>query len=223
VTFISGDLALPAQAVAVRNHIEKTHGALHLALLNHAYVASALFLDEDDGLSLFSRVMRTNFDSHVALTHHLLPLLHASSGRVAAIGTLGQHMPPAFQLAYITSKAALQGFFDSLAVELGVLESRVQVTYVAIGAVDTEQLLAKVDANSVVPFRMSPEASARDIKCILDRQLSFAFSPPASYMLSFVMPALRPIWTPIIRHVWVGNNPIYARAGELRALLATAG
>ena len=73
------------------------------------------------------------------LVQGLLPDLEASQGAVVNISSIHAHHTKHGFIAYATSKAALDGLTNSLAVELG---SRVRINAIAPGAIGTPMLMA---------------------------------------------------------------------------------
>ncbi|HYH97897.1 SDR family oxidoreductase [Hyalangium sp.] len=104
-------------------------------LVNNAGVTMWARLDEVTDLSLYERLMRVNYLSAVYCTYFALPHVKTRKGLLVAISSLMGKTGVPTRTAYAASKHAMQGFFDSLRVEL--LGSGVDVLVVSPGFVDT--------------------------------------------------------------------------------------
>ena len=183
--------------------------------MNHAVVPGQLFAESD--LTDFFSVININFAASVTLTYHLLPLLQKSKGKLVTIGSGGQFMPPAFLNAYITSKSALMAFIEGMQIEQKLINSHVHFEYIVLGTVKTEQLLSQGVADALahseshdVPFTITPEQSAADIKCCIDRNLEYAFSPPSIYFTSWFTYMARPFWVDFNNLGWLAGKPDFS-------------
>jgi short-subunit dehydrogenase len=112
----------------------ESFGGLDL-LVNNAGITMRARFDEVTDLSLYERLMRVNYLSAVYCTHYALPHLKTRKGLLVAISSLTGKTGVPTRTAYAASKHAMQGFFDSLRVEL--LGSGVDVLVVSPGFVDT--------------------------------------------------------------------------------------
>jgi short-subunit dehydrogenase len=106
------------------------------SLVNNAGMSMWARLDEVTDLSLFERLMRVNYLGSVYCTYHALPHLKARKGLLVAISSLTGKTGVPTRSAYAASKHAMQGFFDSVRVEL--LGTGVDVLVVSPGFVATE-------------------------------------------------------------------------------------
>lgn len=104
-------------------------------LVNNAGVTMWGKLEEVTDLSMYERIMRVNYLSAVYCTYHALPHLKARKGLAVAISSLTGKTGVPQRTAYAASKHAMQGFFDSLRVEL--LGTGVDVLVVSPGFVAT--------------------------------------------------------------------------------------
>jgi short-subunit dehydrogenase len=104
-------------------------------LVNNAGVTMWARFDEVTDLSLYERLMRVNYLSAVYCTYYALPHIKARKGQLVAISSLTGKTGVPTRTAYAASKHAMQGFFDSLRVEL--LGTGVDVLVVSPGFVDT--------------------------------------------------------------------------------------
>ncbi|HVG59650.1 MAG TPA: SDR family oxidoreductase [Hyalangium sp.] len=104
-------------------------------LVNNAGITMRARFDAVTDLSLYERIMRVNYLSAVYCTHYALPHIKARQGQLVAISSLTGKTGVPTRTAYAASKHAMQGFFDSLRVEL--LGTGVDVLVVSPGFVDT--------------------------------------------------------------------------------------
>jgi short-subunit dehydrogenase len=92
--------------------------------------------DEITDLSIFERIIRVNYLGAVYLTHYALPHLKQRRGLIVAVSSLTGKTGVPTRTGYAASKHALQGFFDSLRIELH--GSGVDVLVVSPGFVATD-------------------------------------------------------------------------------------
>ena len=105
-------------------------------MVNNAGISMWGRFDELEDLSIAERIMRVNYLGSVYCTHYALPHLKARRGLLVAISSLSGKTGVPTRSAYAASKHAVQGFFDSLRIELR--GSGVDVLVVSPGFVATE-------------------------------------------------------------------------------------
>jgi short-subunit dehydrogenase len=105
-------------------------------LVNNAGATFVSRFDEVSDLSIFERVMQVNYLGAVYCTHAALPSLKQSQGLLVAISSLCGKTGVPLRSGYVASKHAMQGFFDTLRIELQ--NTRVDVLVVSPGFVATE-------------------------------------------------------------------------------------
>jgi len=109
----------------------------HIAMIiNNAGVDVVSKLEDLPDLHLFKQVMDVNFYGTVYCTYYALPYLKECGGRIVNISSLGGVLAIPFNTSYIASKFAVNGFSDSLRMELTT--TRVSVTVVCPYWVVTE-------------------------------------------------------------------------------------
>jgi short-subunit dehydrogenase len=128
-------------------------------LVNNAGVSMWARFDEVTDLSLFERLMRVNYLSAVYCTYYALPHIKACKGLLVAISSLTGKTGVPTRTAYAASKHAMQGFFDSLRVEL--LGTGVDVLVVSPGFVATPIRSRAVGADGK-PVQQSKRDETRD-------------------------------------------------------------
>jgi NAD(P)-dependent dehydrogenase (short-subunit alcohol dehydrogenase family) len=128
------DVADPAACRELIDRAVALHGGIDV-LVNNAGISMQSRFEDVTDLAVFERIMRVNYLGAVQCTHAALPHLRARRGLVAAVSSWqGKTGFPTYS-AYAASKHALQGFFDSLRIELA--GSGVDVLVVSPGPVDT--------------------------------------------------------------------------------------
>jgi short-subunit dehydrogenase len=105
-------------------------------LVNNAGISMWARFDQITDLGVFERIMRVNYLGAVYCTHHALPYLRQSKGLLVAVSSLTGKTGVPTRTAYAASKHAMQGFFDSLRVELR--NTGVDVLVVSPGFVATD-------------------------------------------------------------------------------------
>jgi len=91
----------------------------HIAMvINNAGMDVVSKLEDLPDLHLFKRVMDVNFYGAVYCTYHALPYLKETGGRIVNVSSLGGVLAIPFNTSYVASKFAVNGFSDSLRLEL---------------------------------------------------------------------------------------------------------
>ncbi|HEY9827127.1 MAG TPA: SDR family oxidoreductase [Stenomitos sp.] len=104
-------------------------------LVNNAGVSCVSRFDEVSDLSVFTHLMQVNYLGAVYCTHAALPYIKQSQGLLVAISSLCGKTGIPLRSGYVASKHAMQGFFDTLRIEL--LHTGVGVLVVSPGFVAT--------------------------------------------------------------------------------------
>ena len=118
-----------------------------------------------DALSIFETLMRINYLGPVWTTHAALPALVESRGLVVAISSLTGKVGVPTRSGYAASKHAMQGFFDSLRIELD--DTGVAVSVISPGFVDTE-IRARGFGPDGKPRGESPRDESKDNMSVED-------------------------------------------------------
>lgn len=87
-------------------------------LVNNAGISMWARFDEIKDISLFEKIMRVNYLGSVYCTYFALPHLKNSRGLLVAVSSMTGKIGVPTRSGYAASKHALQGFFDSLRIEL---------------------------------------------------------------------------------------------------------
>ena len=129
------DVGEEAQCAALVERTAAEYGRLD-TLVNNAGLSMWARFEEITDLSIFDRIMRVNYLGSVYCTHHALPHLKRSRGRIVGVSSLTGKTGVPTRSAYAASKHAMAGFFDSLRIELE--GTGVTVTMAYPGFVSTE-------------------------------------------------------------------------------------
>ena len=115
--------------------IVRDHGRIDV-LVNNAGFSSAGFV-EDTQLAELRHQMETNFFGAVAMTKAVLPIMRKQrSGHIIQITSVGGRAPAPMLSSYSASKFALEGWSESLRIEVHSLGIR--VVLIEPGAYDTD-------------------------------------------------------------------------------------
>jgi len=146
---------------ACRHLVEETIAAFGGVdvLVNNAGISMWGRFDELEDLSMVERIMRVNYLGSVYCTRYALPHLKATKGLIVAISSLTGKFGVPTRSAYAASKHAMQGFFDSLRVEL--MGAGVDVLVVAPGFVATP-IRSRALGPDGKPHGESPRDESRD-------------------------------------------------------------
>jgi short-subunit dehydrogenase len=135
VIAIPTDVADESQCKALIQRTQETYGRIDM-LVNNAGIDVVSKLEDLPDLSLFRQVVDVNFYGTVHCTYYALPYLKETSGRIVNISSLGGMLAIPFNTSYIASKFAINGFSDSLRMELE--QDGVSVTVICPSMVVTE-------------------------------------------------------------------------------------
>jgi len=120
-----------------RRLVERTVAAFGRidTLVNNAGATMWARFEDIRDMSILERIMKVNYLGAVYCTHHALPHLKASRGRLVGISSLAGRTGVPTRTGYAASKHAMMGFFDSLRIELA--DTGVTVTMICPGFVST--------------------------------------------------------------------------------------
>lgn len=129
------------------------------SLVNNAGISMLTRFDEVTDLSIFEQVMRVNYLGAVYCTYYALPYLKASRGLLVAISSLSGKTGVPTRSGYVASKHAMQGFFDTLRIELRSTGVDVLVVSPGFVATDIRQRALGADGK---PLGKSPRDESKD-------------------------------------------------------------
>jgi len=151
------DVTKPAACEHLIQQALQTFGRID-SLVNNAGLSMIAPFEQVQDLSLFEHLMRVNYLGAVACTHYALPYLKASRGLLVAVSSLCGKTGIPTRSAYVASKHAMQGFFDTLRIELR--GTGVDVLVVSPGFVATEMRQRALNAQGQ-PLGQSPRDESR--------------------------------------------------------------
>ena len=134
VVVVSADVARSDECKKVIDAAIAAFGRIDTLVCNAGMTMWAKFQDIED-VSILERIMQVNYMGAVYCTHHALPHLLNSRGRIVGIASLTALVGVPTRTGYAASKHAMRGFFDSLRIELS--ETGVTVTMIYPGFVAT--------------------------------------------------------------------------------------
>jgi short-subunit dehydrogenase len=154
---LAADVSLPDDCERIMDAAVQAFDGIDF-LVNNAGISMWARFDEVQDLSIFERLMRVNYLGAVYCTHFALPYLKARGGMIVGISSLTGKTGVPTRSGYGATKHALQGFLDSLRIELR--NEGVDVLVVSPGFVATE-IRSKALSGSGVPLAESPRDEAR--------------------------------------------------------------
>jgi short-subunit dehydrogenase len=222
VDAVRADLAVVDDCKALIAHaVSVFDGYLDVLLLNHAVSDQSLVLeyDVDDVESLvaqFEKTMRINWLSFAVLTRLSMPALIAAGGHVSFVSSGSTYAAVPFHPAYISSKHAVNGFADSLGVELhSIGVTNVTLGTVVVGLIDTPMIHHGNDKSDLVAKAMAADACAQGIICTIAKRQQWSFVPSH---LSYMLPLFRsfPLWlrTQLVHNSYLNLVPDFAKRIE---------
>lgn len=129
---IVGDVA--SEAGAIVKECINTFGHLDI-LVNNAALSAGIPVEEMT-MSNWEHVMAVNLHAAFALVHHALPQLRTTRGTILHISSISAVSGEVDDVAYVASKAGLEGFNRKLALELAADDIRSNV--IRPGLIHTE-------------------------------------------------------------------------------------
>ena len=151
---VKTDVTDPAQCEAMCKAAVDRFGGIDV-LVNNAGISMWARFREITDLSLFERIMRVNYLGTVYSTHYALPHLLRSRGLVVGVSSLTGKTGVPTRSGYAASKHAMQGFLDSIRIELR--GTGVDVLVVSPGFVKTD-----IRSKVLGPDGKALDASPRD-------------------------------------------------------------
>ncbi|HUB07202.1 MAG TPA: SDR family oxidoreductase [Myxococcales bacterium] len=154
---VATDVTKPEDCGRLIERAAAAHAGLD-ALVNNAGISMLARFEDVTDLSIFDRVMRVNYLGAVYATHFALPLLKSSRGLLVAVSSLTGKFGAPTRSGYAASKHAMEGFFDTLRIEL--LGTGVAVLVVSPGFIATD-IRAKALGPDGRPLGESPRDESR--------------------------------------------------------------
>jgi len=134
-------------------------------LINNAGIGMWSKFEKVTDLSIFEKIMQVNYLGSVYCTHYALPYLKKSQGLLVAISSLTGKFGVPTRTGYAASKHAMQGFFDSLRIELRGTGVGVLIVSPGFVATDIRQRLLGKDGK-IVPAKNQPQKAMSTEVCV---------------------------------------------------------
>lgn len=136
VSYFFGDLSNFTVAQSLFKHIKNEFGGNPSIIINNAGI-SYVGLFTDTTPELWNKIMTINLNSAYHCCYLGTPsMIHEHQGVIINITSIWGNVGASCEVAYSTSKAAINGFTKSLAKELG--PSNIRVNAIACGWIDTD-------------------------------------------------------------------------------------
>lgn len=114
---VSGDVTKPEDCKRLVDFSISQFGSLD-SLITSAGVSMWAKFEEVEDVSIFGKIMETNYLGALFCVYYALPHLRESKGMVVAISSIQGKIGVPFHTGYVASKHALHGFLGSLRTEL---------------------------------------------------------------------------------------------------------
>ena len=180
----TGVSALVAAAVA-------RYGRLDVLLLNHASVDDRMLVEYANGSDVaagINAVMGANLVGSATAVAAALPHLEATAGHIAIVSSASAHVPAPFHPAYVASKRALNGYFETVRHELSLLGSRVTLGIQVLGMIGTPEIMK--DAGNA-RLAISVPQCASEMICAIQARWNTVFVPHVRCLPLFLRPMIR--------------------------------
>jgi len=118
VYYVLGDTTKEEDAKKIVEFALRHFGRIDIAVLAAGVGAHEVF-DENTDLSTFRQIIDTNLFGVVNMTKYLLPHLKLTRGQLVVISSISGLCPTPLRNAYCASKNAVNGFFESLRLDIG--------------------------------------------------------------------------------------------------------
>lgn len=135
VDIFKADMSKKAEAVSLINFAIEKYGKVDVLINNAGISQSKLFTDLTD--EDWNNIINTNLNSAFFCSREAVKnMVHNKSGLIINISSIWGITGASCEVAYSTSKAALNGFTKALAKELG--PSNIRVNAIAPGIINTD-------------------------------------------------------------------------------------
>lgn len=117
VLLVPGDVTRPEDCRRLMEETVSRYGRVDY-LVSNAGISMWARFEEVEDLSIFRKLMETNYLGTVHCAHYALPHLRKSGGMLVAISSIQGKIGVPLHTGYVASKHALQGFLAALRTEL---------------------------------------------------------------------------------------------------------
>ena len=114
--YVVHDVSLEREVKKMIDHTIKSYGRLDVLICNAGISYRSVF--ENANLDVFEKLFRINFFGSIYSVKYSIPHLTKTNGSIIAMSSLNGFIATPTRSAYVSSKHAMQGFFDSIRLEL---------------------------------------------------------------------------------------------------------
>lgn len=183
-TYFFGDLSNFSTACALFEHITTQFGNYPSIIINNAGI-SHVGLFTDTTPELWNKVLTINLNSAYHCCYLGSPsMIHNHQGTIINITSIWGNVGASCEVAYSTSKAAINGLTKSLAKELG--PSNIRVNAIACGWVDTDMTSCYTEDEKAAFVEEIPLCRTGKVEDIAKTCL-FLASPNADYITGQIL------------------------------------
>lgn len=143
---IKTDVANELQCKGLVEQTIQKFGRLDM-LINNAGFAMVSLFEELPNLDLFKRTVDVNFYGNVYPTYYALAHIKQSQGRIVSIASIGGKLAVPGNSPYVASKFAINGFYDSLRMELTQAGVSITVIYPSWVVTEFHESMLDKDGN----------------------------------------------------------------------------
>ncbi len=133
---ITGNITSESDCKNAVSQVINHYGRLDHLIINAGISMWSHFENLPD-LSAISQLMQTNYMGAVNCTYHALPYLKKTHGMITVISSIQGKVGVPYHTGYAASKHALEGFFNSLRIEL---DKKIDVLIVSPGWIEGTEL-----------------------------------------------------------------------------------
>jgi short-subunit dehydrogenase len=118
VLVVAGDVCQQADCQRLMDEAVAAFGGIDI-LINNAGLSMWTAFEDLDDLSLMKTLVDVNYLGNVYCCYYALPYLKKSSGMMVSVSSVQGRLGVPYHTGYAAAKHAVQGFYDSLRIELG--------------------------------------------------------------------------------------------------------
>lgn len=145
---VTTDVTKEMECRALVRRAMKEYGQIHMLINNAGIMDKSYFENAQQGFLTGKEVMATNFWGAIYCTYYALPFLRKTKGRIVVTNSGAGIFPTPTRIFYGSSKHALDGFFDTLRLEL-------QNSGVTVTTVYPEWVNTGISAKALAPHGKS--------------------------------------------------------------------
>ncbi|XP_018418093.1 PREDICTED: dehydrogenase/reductase SDR family member 7 isoform X1 [Nanorana parkeri] len=185
---------------AATDKVVEHFGRVDILLNNSGRSQRSLCLDTD--LDVFRGLMEINYFGTISLTKHVLPhMIERKKGKIVTISSVTGFIGVPLSTGYAASKHAIQGFFNSLRIELGCYPG-ITVSNICPGPVQsnivqnafTERSDQNFGSSADQSYKMSAERCARLTLVTAANDLNESWISDHPYLLICYIWQYAPTW-----------------------------